>query len=156
MKFVIHLTLASLAHTQLGQLPLNDLVTPGHIWSQLVTWNSSSTLRSLRSLIPSWASYHYMMLVTPGHIWSQLVTNCSLVTAGHIGHTLAIWYPSGEEISARTERQTDGSHIMYRFLIFAPFRWYWIRSCLLNQFVDQGCSNLPFTELKLTYSLKKD
>ena len=34
MKFVIHLTLALLAHSQLGQLPLNDA---GHSWSHLVT-----------------------------------------------------------------------------------------------------------------------
>ena len=132
------------------------LVTPGHTWSQLMTWNSSSTLCSLRSLIPSLASYHYTMLVTPGHIWSQLVTNCSLVAAGHIGQTLATSYPSGEEISAQTERQTDGSHIMYRSLFIASaniISWNCINFFLLAYCRQHGHLLICPTALPETYFL---
>ena len=45
--------------------------------------------------------------------WSHLVTNHSLVTDGHMGHTLAIRYPSWKEISARTETRTVTHTILY-------------------------------------------
>ena len=62
------------------------LVTAGHSWSQLVT-DGTDTYRVV--LLGPWLLIGPLgVLVTPGHSWSQLVTKCSLVTGGHIGHTL--------------------------------------------------------------------
>ena len=60
-----------------------QLVTPGHSWSQIVT-----NAYQVALLVPWLLVYPFGLLVTPGHSWSQLVTKCSLVTGGHIGHTL--------------------------------------------------------------------
>ena len=60
-----------------------QLVTPGHSWSQIFTNFIPGGI-----LVPWLLVDPFGLLVTPGHSWSQLVTKCSLVTGGHIGHTL--------------------------------------------------------------------
>ena len=80
MKFVIHLTLALLAHSQLGQLPLNDA---GHSWSHLVTTGHKLFLGHC------WSHWSH-----PSHLIPLWVREISLngMTHRRTGRTLCIDY----------------------------------------------------------------